>query len=454
MNTISEICTSFYQKIVAIRRDIHRYPELGWTEYRTTSKVIAFFEDLQKELGQEAHYSIIMGSAAIDAKSRLTPPNEQTCAREKARAIIQGGNPKHIDAMGDGLTGLWLDMHFGSKKPPTAPVIALRFDIDANEVHESTCQSHIPLKSGFESQNTGIMHACGHDGHIGIGIGVALVLHSLRKTLQETQYIVRLIFQPAEEIAQGAKAMLSAGVMENVTTLFGIHLGIQAKTPDTLICGTSHFLANTTFKAFYEGKAAHSGLSPQEGRSALLAASSAVQSLHGISRHGDGQSRVNVGELHCFGAPNVVPAYASICGETRGLTEHINSYMTEEARRICKASALMWNCTHTFQIIGQCIDGYSDESLAEEVKAYAKNFLNFTKILLNDKFWASEDFTWLLQEVQKKGGQGTFIQLGIEWGQANRGHHTEAFNFDEPAILRGVKLLTGLVLKKIDYANQ
>ncbi len=449
MQNITNLCASFYAQLSAFRRDLHTYPELGWTEYRTTSKIIDFFEKLQTECNEHVSYKIVMGSDAIDADSRLTPPSVQSCAKDKARAIIQGAKPNHVSCMGDGLTGLWVDMHFGKNIKINSPVIALRFDIDANNVKESSCLSHFPCKEGFVSQNEGLMHGCGHDGHTAIGIGVAQVLHHLREKLQNTDRIIRLIFQPAEENAQGAKAMLVAGVMENVTTLYGIHLGIQAKNPHTLICGTTHFLANTTFEVTFEGKAAHSGLSPQEGKNALLAASSAVQALYAISRHGEGQSRVNVGQMHCFGAPNVVPAKATLCGETRGLTAQINDWMQQEAERICQASASMWNCTHTFNPIGHCVDGYSDAPLAQEVLHMAKSMPCFTNILLNDKFWASEDFTWLSQAVQKNGGQATYMQLGVEWGQKNRGHHTECFDFDENALLRGVELLARLVISKI-----
>ncbi len=433
-------------EIINIRRDLHMYPELGWAEYRTTSKIIEFFEKLKGELAGEAKYLLVTGDKAIDAKSRLTPPSKEKCAKEKARAIIQGANPRLVEAMGDGLTGLWVDMHFG-QSTVTKPVLALRFDIDANEVCESARPEHFPAQHGFMSQNSAVMHACGHDGHTAIGLGLAKVLHHLRKELADFPYIIRLIFQPAEEIAQGAHAMLSAGVTKNVELLYGLHLGIQARNKHSLICGTTHFLANTSFEVNFTGKAAHSGLAPHEGRNALLAACNAVQGLHAISRHGEGQSRVNVGQMHCYGAPNVVPSKAFFAGETRGLTEEINAWITNEAMRICQAAAQMWACEHSFKTIGHCVDGYSDLNIAEDVQSIAEKMSTFQQITLCDKFWASEDFTWLLQNVQKSGGQGTYIQLGIEWGQENRGHHTESFNFDEPAMERALMLLTKLVLK-------
>ncbi len=450
MQDISQLIEQLMPKVIVFRRDLHRYPELGWSEYRTTSKIIEVFQVLKAELGQEAHYDIVMGADAIDGASRLTPPSPEVCAIEKGRAVAQGAEPQLVDAMEDGLTGLWVDMHFGAMRGVERPVLALRFDIDANDVQESLCAPHFPAKEGFASQNCTIMHACGHDGHAAMGVGVACALHKIRETLDKLPYVIRLIFQPAEEIAQGAKAMLKAGVMRDVSLLYGFHLGIQARTPQTLICGTTHFLDNTSFEVSFDGKAAHSGLAPHEGHNALLAAACAVQGLHAISRHGEGQSRVNVGELHCFGAPNVVPAKATLVGETRGIDSQVNGWMTEEAMRICRAAADMWKCTHSFTPIGHCVDGFSDTELIEDVYALASTMPCFSHIVRSEKFWASEDFTWLLQDVQKRGGQGTFIQLGMEWAQKNRGHHTESFSFDEAALERGVRLLTGLILGKLE----
>ncbi len=436
-------------RIIAFREDLHRHPELAWLEYRTTSKIAEVFESLG--------YVVRMGRDAILPEARLTPPTPEQCAREEARAIIEGAKPEHIERMrqgSGGLTGLWLDMPFGKQMPQKEiPIYAFRFDIDANEVQEQTLGEHVPAQQDFYSLHKGIMHACGHDGHAAIGVGLGLMLHGLRHTLNQSAqpFTIRLIFQPAEEVGQGAKAMLEAmqqqSALDNVAEVYGLHLGVQAQTPETLICGTTHFLANTSFKVHFHGTSAHSGLAPHEGHNALLAAAMAVQGMHAIPRHGQGQSRINIGELHCAGASNVIPAYAWLAGETRAIDTRINTWMHEYAQRICQGAAQMWQCEHDFNIIGTCINGYSDASLAQEVQNVAEQMPCFSTIIPQEKFWASEDFTWFLQDVQSRGGRGTYIQLGIS---RKGGHHSHCFDFEAKALLRGVELLTRLVRKKCE----
>ncbi len=432
MYNLEQKLKSIAATISEIRRDIHKYPELGWNEYRTTSIIAKFFQNL----GYEVH----LGDKAIKASSRLAPPSAEQCAEARERAILQGADPELVQQMGDGLTGLWLDIG----QAGSGPILALRFDIDALRTVESCESSHRPKSEKFVSCNTGYMHACGHDGHVAIGLGLALILHDIRNSLKG---VVRLIFQPAEEMGQGAKAMLDAGVMQDVQELIGIHLGVQANDAKTLICGTSDFLAVTSFQLTYTGKAAHAGLAPQEGQNALMAAMTATQGMLSISRHGLGETRVNVGQLMVIdGAPNVIPAKVWLAGETRGIDSDLDSWMQGEVMRICSAAANMWNCEFEFKRVGSCINGYSDESLAQEVYDIAKDMPCFENIVLGARFLASEDFTWLMQDVQERGGKGTYIQVGVD---LSAGHHNEKFDFDEGGLMRGVELLARLVIKKM-----
>ncbi len=424
---LKQICPQIYN----IRRQIHKYPEMGWVEYKTTAFIATFLQNLG--------YSVKLGADAIKASSRLTPPTPEHCAKERQRAIAQGADPKLVQDMGDGLTGLWVDIGPSNNEP----ILALRFDIDSIGIIESTNDKHKPVMEDFASCNTGSMHACGHDGHAAIGLGLALVLHEIRHKLTRT---VRLIFQPAEEMGQGAKAMLDAGAMQNVDELIGIHLGVQATNANTLICGTTDFLAVTSFELTYQGHAAHAGLSPHEGKNALMAAVSAIQGMQSISRHGQGETRVNIGQLLVDGSPNIVPSKAWLAGETRGINSTLNDWMTSEVQRISKAAADMWDCDYQFDLVGSCISGYSDEKLAKEVYDIASTMPCFDNIILNAKFLASEDFTWLLKDVQDRGGHGTYIQIGVD---LKAGHHNELFDFDEEALMRGIELLAKLIIKKL-----
>ena len=420
--------------IHALRRDLHRHPETSWLEYRTAAVAAAYLLDMG--------YEVTLGADAVCAEARLDPPCPHRCAEERARAVAEGADPLLVTRMGDGLTGLWADLHCPGpeKNSEGTPILALRFDMDANDIVECPEAQHFPTRQGFSSCHAGAMHACGHDGHTAMGMGVAAILKRLQKHLHGT---VRLVFQPAEELGQGALSMLRAGAMRGVDQLIGLHLGIQAG-PGDIICGTTHFLATTTFEATFEGRPAHAGIAPEEGRNALMAATSAVQSFHAIPRHGHGPTRINVGQLTVDGAPNIIPARAWLAGETRGVTSAINAHMMDEVERMTQAAARMWGCAGRLRRVSECPSGASDPNMALRVARVAKEMGGFGNIVPSQEFWASEDFTWLLNGVQEQGGQGTYIQLGVE---RLGGHHTERFDFDEDILPRGMELLARLVVE-------
>ncbi len=441
---LSTLLQHIESRVKNVRRQLHAHPERAWLEYGTAALVAQECEALGM--------SVTLGAQALCAQSRLVPPSAIMCAQAKARAVAHGASQAHVDAFDDGLTALWVDIHFSDMPEGESGehVLALRFDMDANDVTESCDAAHLPHEQGYASRYKGLMHACGHDGHVAMGVGLLHALHGLRTHMPHLcaglAGTVRLIFQPAEEIGQGAKAMLDAGAMAHVRELIGIHLGIQAQERGKLICGTTHFLANSSFEIDFFGRAAHAGLAPHTGKNALMAAVSAIQSIQAIARHGDGASRVNIGQVHVDGAPNVIPAHCWLAGETRGMTTAINQWMLEEAMRKSAAAAAMWDCTHTFTQTGTCLSGTSDMDLAQEVHEIAAQMSCFRNIRLTEKFWASEDFTWFLHDVQSRGGRGTFVQLGIDWAS---GHHTASFDYNDDVLLEGVELLLRIILQKL-----
>lgn len=422
--------------ITALRRDLHKHPEKAWSEYRTTSLIARHLS----ELG----YSLVMGQDAHVDSLRCLVPDTEKCAQERARAISQGGDPKLIHSMGKGFTGLWADLQCpapNTKAPQTAakgPCIALRFDIDALELTESTAPSHRPACEGFASTCPGLMHGCGHDGHTAIGMGVAAIIKSLQNTLRGT---VRLIFQPAEEGGLGAAPMTAAGAVDGVDVIIGLHLGVQAQDTGDLICGTSDFLATSTMDVRFDGKAAHAGIAPQMGQNALLAACTATLNMHAISRHGDGETRINVGQMTAGDATNIIPAHAKVMAETRGISSALNTYMVEESQRIIEAAAHMWHCRSSVSLQGECQSGNSDPEVAAVVEELAHGMGQFTKVQKMAKFAASEDFTSFLNKVQSTGGKGTYIQVGTKRAA---GHHSSTFDFDEAAIAPTIELLARL----------
>lgn len=431
---------SFEQQLIAWRRDIHQHPESNFTEYRTAALVAQHLQSLG--------YAVTMGAQAQRGQARLWVPDAQQSTAARQWALAQGANPALVQRMGNGLTGLWADLvcpsDDGADGCEEAPLVALRFDMDALELPEATSPTHRPARESFASCRAGIMHACGHDGHVAIGLGLAAVLAQLRPLLRGT---VRLIFQPAEEGGIGAHPMVLAGALHGVDYLLGMHLGIQAEHTGDVVCGTDCFLATTTFEITFSGSPAHAGMAPQEGKNALLAATTAVQNIHAITRHGDGVSRINIGQLRSGDAPNIIPPRAWLCGETRGISTAINDFMMGEVERMAHAAAHMWGCQCHIKRIGECPSAASSKKLTDSVQSIAKGMGIFRNIRHTAHFWASEDFTWLMNAVQQAGGQAVFMQVGAH---RSAGHHTSHFDFDEQALCPALELLTRVTLNALN----
>ncbi len=421
---IKEAVKQMEEQIIAWRRDFHKYPEAAWTEFRTADRVVKAL----KSFGYDVQY----GSEVVKEAAMMGVPTQDVLENSSKRAIEEGADSAVVESMAGGKTGVVGTLYTG--RP--GPIVALRFDMDANDVQEKTDEKHRPWQEGFASLHAGVMHACGHDGHTAVGLGVAKILQEQKANLCGT---VKLIFQPAEEGVRGAKAMVEAGVVDDVDYLFGMHLGFLAGSSDRFICGTDGFLATTKFDAHFSGVPAHAGAAPQEGRNALLAAAQAAISLHGIPRHAAGVSRINVGVLEAGSGRNVIADKAVLKLETRGETSSINGFMQEEALRIIQGAAAIQGVTVTIREMGGASGGQSDTAIAERLRQAAETSGLFAVIEDRGSLGASEDFTCFLERVQERGGQGGYAMVGINRAA---GHHDGAFDFDEAALSNAVTVLT------------
>ena len=414
------------ERSVARRRDFHKYAEAAWTEFRTASIVAKTLEGLG--------YRVLAGDEVIDPQAMMGVPPAAELDRHFQRALEQGADAAWAEKMRGGKTGVVGVMRFG--KP--GPTVALRVDMDANDLIEAAEEKHRPFREGFASVNKGAMHACGHDGHTATGLGVAEVLAGLKDRLAGT---VKLIFQPAEEGVRGAKAMVARGVVDDVKYVVGAHLGINLKTTGQVACRTEGFLATTKLDAVFTGKPAHAGGSPEQGRNAILAAATATLNLHAISRHSQGASRINVGVIQGGTGRNVIPAQALIKVETRGATTTINDYVYGEAIRIIEAAAAMCGCTVAMQLMGGAAGCENDAALVARIEQVAKRQGLFREILPAGNIGGSEDCTYFMERVQQKGGQAAFVMIGTELAA---GHHDGFFDINEDALVPGVALLAGV----------
>ncbi|HSR32138.1 MAG TPA: amidohydrolase [Anaerolineae bacterium] len=427
IDRVSRAAAKAEDRLVAFRRDFHRYAESGWTEFRTASLVARRLADLG--------YQVEAGREVIRDEDRMGLPGSEVLDRNWQRALEQGGDPEFLEIVKGGFTGV-----VGILPGGRGPTVGLRFDMDAVDIKEADHQDHRPAREGFASVNDGAMHACGHDGHTAVGLGLAEVLMSLRDELNGT---VKLIFQPAEEGVRGAKAMVGAGVVDDVDYLLGHHL-YSGWPVGEIRPGRDDYLATTKFDAILTGVPSHAGGKPNEGKNALLAAATAVLNLHAIPRHREGATRINVGRLNAGTGRNVICPFAHLVVETRGETTELNDYVYDYALRVLRSAAAMHGCTLQIKAMGSAQSGRSDSDLAERVEKIAL-VLEGISIRQPEKGSGSEDFTYMMTRVQSNGGMATNIGVGADLG--GWGHHTAEFDFNEQALRMAVELLSLVTLE-------
>jgi aminobenzoyl-glutamate utilization protein A len=405
-------------ELVALRREFHTYPESGWTEFRTTARII---EELEA-LGLTVQYG-----PSIHVKEKmfgLPKPDVLEACWERARA--ESDRPDLIDAMRGGYTGC-LTVIEGAYPGPTT---GIRVDIDCNDVEEATTPDHCPVAKGFRSTHKNCMHACGHDAHAAIGIGAAKILTACRDQLHGR---VILVFQPGEEGLRGAASLTAAGHFSGCDYFFGGHVGMRDLPVGTVAASGYGFLASTKFDVAFHGVPSHAGASPELGKNAMAAAATAVLNMLAIPRHSAGASRINIGTFHAGTGRNVIPAEAELTVETRGATGEINAYMEDAAKRVCESAAAMYGCTCDTVFMGASDSVECDEALAVRAGEILATIPGVTKVIGYHQFdfGGGEDVTTMMRDVQAHGGMATELVFGMPLVAA---HHNNYFDVDETVI--------------------
>ena len=412
------------RRMIETRRDLHRFPEPAWTEFRTSALVAARLE----ELG----YAPRAGREVIDEGSVMGRPSEAEIDQEIARAVEQGGDRGWIERMGR-YTGVTADLDTG--RP--GPTLAFRFDMDCVDVGEDTSPDHRPAKEGFASVNPCRMHACGHDAHTAIGLGVAEFLTEMRGRLRGR---VRLIFQPGEEGCRGAYAMMKKGVVDDVDFFLAMHIGGGVPT-GTFGLNSLGYLATTKLDARFTGVPAHAAGAPHMGRNALLAAATAALGLHSIAPHRDGAMRLNVGVLQAGTGRNVVPAEALMKVETRGETQEVADYVYGRAEEVLKGAATMYGVRVELSKAGEGTTARGDEELIRRVGAALRASGIFRSVLDTVRAGGSEDATWFMRRVQERGGEAAYMALGADIAAP---HHNGRFDVDERGMILGARAMAAI----------
>ena len=412
--------------LTEFRRDLHQHPEPAWCEFYTTARIV---EELRARDLDELH----VGPEALEDSDepRMSLPDQATRAEWKDRAEAAGADPDLVGRLDGGNTGAVAVIEQGE-----GPTVGLRVDIDGLPIREADDEDHVPAVEGFRSENEGYMHACGHDAHATVGLGVIdAVLDSVFSGT------LKVFFQPAEERVAGGGPMSRSGHLDDVDSLYAVHIGLDHPTGE-IVAGVGGFLAVSGFEVEFTGSPAHAGAHPEEGDNAIQAMAEAISSIYAVPRHADGPTRVNAGVVEGGTASNIIAESASMEGEVRGATTELMEYMWEKTGRVVDAAADMHDVEAERTLNSRAPSAESDEELASVIADAAEGVEGVDSIMDHDELGGSEDATFLMNRVQENGGKACYVGLGTDHPG---GHHTSEFDVDEESLRIGVETLAGAI---------
>ena len=368
--------------IIHWRRDFHKYPELSFKEHRTA-------DIISKELK----------SMGLEPKINI------------------------------GKTGLMADLKFGDGKK-----IGLRADMDALPIQETN-----GLK--FKSKNDGVMHACGHDGHMAMLLGVAKAITDGNKKYNGT---IRFIFQPAEEGKGGARYMIEDGCLNGLDEIYGLHLWNYQPLGDVGVKKGSVMAAADMFDIKIKGIGGH-GAAPQGTVDTIIVASHLIQALQTIvSRNTNplDSTVLTIGKISGGHNFNIIADEVTLSGTTRAYTEKNRSLIKTRMKEIIKGISNTFNA----DILLNYEDGYPPTINHKEP---TEKVLDASRKVVGEKAghlylsMGGEDFAYYLQKIP-----GCFFFVGSAPNKTNlfeTPHHCSHFNMDERALLVGPSIFLNLI---------
>ena len=414
-------------KFIEYRREFHKYPENGWREIRTSARIA--------EILTEMGYDCLMGPDAVntDTVGKFVRPDEAERKENMERALRQGAKAEFVERT-KGWPGVVAELDTGRE----GPVTAFRFDIDCLPYDEPQTEGYRPFDEGYNSCNPESDHACGHDAHTAMGLGIASALQEKKEQLKGK---IRLLFQPAEETFNGAQSMIDKGHLDDVQNFIAMHVALSAENrplpSHTICCGCKDFLSDRQLDVTFHGRAAHPCGAAQEGKNALLAACSAALNIHAIAPHEEGLCRVNVGELHAGIAINTIAPNALMKVEYRGQTPDIAAYVGKRVFDVLDGSAKAYDMTYTYDDYGEVPAGKSDDAMMEIIERAAKKIPWFEKIYFEGNVGGTDDAAAMINKVQSNGGIATYIGIGTDTTQPV---HNPEFDIDEDCIPVAIEL--------------
>lgn len=394
---ITQAAERMRDKLIAQRRDFHMHPELSNREERT-SRVVA---ERLRALG------------LTDIKTGI--------ARHGVTALLVGGKP--------------------------GPVVAVRADMDALPIQET-------IDVPYKSQTPGVKHACGHDVHTTVALGVAEVLAGMKSEIPGT---IKFIFQPAEEGPPtgeegGARIMVKEGVMQNPApaAIFGLH------TIPTLEAGRIAYISGAAMASsdkFYitiRGKSSH-GAQPHNGIDSIVIAAEAITALQHIrSRRIDPQEPlvISIGLIQGGTRNNIIAGEVKMEGTMRALNEDVRTRAQSLMRETLQNVSAAYGATFELKFDENAAVTYNDPALVEATLPSMKRVVGDANVVSIRPFMPAEDFSYFQKVVP---GFYYFLGVGNTKRGITAGWHTPEFDVDEESLVVGVKVMSNVL---VDYLEQ
>ncbi|MFW6139920.1 MAG: M20 metallopeptidase family protein [Acidobacteriota bacterium] len=389
---IANLIEKHTQDLVNIRRFIHMNPELGGQEFETSRLISSKLLSLEMEV-------------------------EPGTAKTGVVGLLRGNN--------DGAT------------------IGVRADMDAFPIEE---QTGLP----FKSLNKGIMHACGHDIHISIVLGTAMVLSEMKDRVQGN---IKFIFQPGEE--GGAALMIEEGVLKNpsVRALIGLHVWPEEETGKVLFSPEAVFAGSDSFEIIIKGKSSP-GSKPHQGIDAVHIASQVVVSIQSIiNRTLDPvhPALVTIGKISGGTQPNIIAEEARLEGTVKTLDSKTQEKIKQLVEKIVISNTQPFGASYSYSYKKGIPPLYNHPDLASILRPSLVNAVGESNALSLSPQMMTEDFSEYTEKIP-----GFYFMLGVKppWENSIPPLHSSKFNPDENCIPIGIKILCHLVLDCLDYQKQ
>lgn len=371
-------------QMIEWRRHLHQYPEIGFHEVKTAEYVAGILQDFDLEV--------------------------------------------HRGLGGTGIIGV-LE---GRKK---GRIVGIRSELDALPIEEANDIS-------YKSKSCGVMHACGHDGHMALTLGSASLLADYRDVLEGT---VLFIFQPAEELLPngGAKVLFreGQGLLGNMDCILGCHLWPLLKVGEVHIPDGLIMAAGDTFYIKMIGQSGHAS-TPHQAKDSIVAAAQTLVCIQQIvSRHLNPHDAavVSVSSVKGGEGTNVLPEYVEMTGTTRYFKKELRTYLKNAMNNIVSGIAKACGCDYEFQYNNGYDPTVNDPVYAKLLRSIAVEFLGKENVFSNLlPGLVSEDFSYYMQHVP-----GCYFWLGCEKNNLPSSLHSSSFDFEERAMAVGAALMAG-----------